>query len=292
MNEPRWDIRGKTCMITGPTAGIGRATAISLARLGANLVLVCRNRGRGEEVVRGIRQETGNEEVELMIADLSSQQSIRGLAEAFLATQRPLHVLINNAGVFNLRHSVTIDGVETVFAVNHLAYFLLTLLLLDRLKASAPARIVNVASDAHHWGSLDFDDLGGERRYRPMKIYGQSKLANIVFTYELARRLEGTGVSVNCLHPGAVGTQLGSNNGWLAAVLLPVIRPFLRTAEKGAETSIWLASSPDVQGVSGKYFADRREKRSSRESVAPEIARRLWAVSAEMTGLAPEAASA
>ncbi|MGH7821709.1 MAG: SDR family oxidoreductase [Candidatus Binatia bacterium] len=284
MSEASWDIRGKTCLITGPTAGIGRETALALAERGANLVLVCRNRARGDETVREIREKTANEQVELMIADLSSQEEIRRLAGAFLATQRPLHVLINNAGVFNLRRSTTVDGIETVFAVNHLAYFLLTMLLLERLKESAPARIVNVASDAHHWGTLDFDDLGGERRYRPMKIYGQSKLANIAFTYELARRLEGTGVTVNCLHPGAVGTRLGSNNGWVAGMLLPLLRPFMRTPEKGAETSIYLASSPEVRGVSGKYFFDCRERRSSRESQDAEVGSRLWKLSEQLTG--------
>jgi NAD(P)-dependent dehydrogenase (short-subunit alcohol dehydrogenase family) len=284
-----WTIAGKTVMITGATAGIGRVTARELARMGANLVLVCRNRARGEETVREIRAAAGNEEVELMIADLASRAEIRRLAEGFLATRRPLHVLVNNAGIFNLRRETTADGIEAVFAVNHLAYFLLTSLLLDRLRESAPARIVNVASDAHHWGTIDFADLQAERRYRSMGVYGRSKLANILFTYELAKRLEGSGVTVNCLHPGAVGTQLGSNNGWIARVLLPLLRPLMRTPEHGAETSIHLASSPEVEGVSGRYFVDRREKRSSPESYDAEVARRLWETSERMTGLASAA---
>jgi NAD(P)-dependent dehydrogenase (short-subunit alcohol dehydrogenase family) len=169
--------------------------------------------------------------------------------------------------------------------VNHLAYFLLTCLLLDRLKTSAPARIVNVASDAHRFGSMDFDDLGGERSYRTMRVYGQSKLANILFTYELARRLQGTGVTVNCLHPGAVATGLGKNNGGWAKVVIGMLRPFFRTPGSGAATSIYLASSPQVDGISGKYFSNCKEARSSKESYDVAAARRLWEISERMTGL-------
>jgi len=277
---------GRTCMITGATSGIGRATAVMLAQLGATLVLVCRDRTRGAETVAEIRATTGNQAVELMLADLASQQSIRACARDFLSTGRPLHVLVNNAGVVNLQRTLTADGIETVFAVNHLAYFLLTELLLDRLKSSAPARVVNVASDAHRWGTMNFDDLGGERGYKVMRIYGQSKLANILFTYELARRLEGTSVTVNCLHPGAVGTGLGKNNGAWARVLIGMLRPFFRTPEGGAATSIYLASSAEVEGVTGKYFVDCKPKRSSRASYDEPTARRLWDVSAQMAGLA------
>ena len=286
-----WSIEGKTCMITGPTAGIGRVTARELARRGANLVLVARSRARAEETVRDIRERTPGANLEVMIADLASQAEIRRLADAFLATNRPLHVLVNNAGVFNLRRELTPDGIEATLAVNHLAYFLLTLLVLPRLRESAPARIVNVASDAHRWGTIGFDDLQGERSYRAMKIYGRSKLANILFTSELARRLEGSGVTVNCLHPGAVGTQLGSNNGAIAKLLMPIARLFLRTPEKGAETTIYLASSPEVEGVSGDYFADGKPRRSSREACDADVARRLWRVSEQMTGLAATAAA-
>jgi NAD(P)-dependent dehydrogenase (short-subunit alcohol dehydrogenase family) len=179
---------------------------------------------------------------------------------------------------------LTEDGIETTFAVNHLAYFLLTHLMEPKLRASAPARIVNVASEAHRSGSIDFDDLGGERSYRSMRIYGRSKLANILFTYELARRLEGTRVTVNCLHPGAVATRLGSQNGAIARFLIGLLRPFLRTPEAGAETVVHLAASPDVEGVSGKYFIDRHEARSSEESRDPAVAHRLWELSARMTG--------
>ncbi len=278
-------LSGKTCMITGASSGIGRATALELACMGARLILVCRDRSRGEEAATAIRRQTGNDAIALMLADLSSQRSIRQLASDFLSTGQPLHVLINNAGVVNIKRSLTIDGIETVFAVNHLAYFLLTHLLLDRLTASAPARIVNVASDAHKFGTLDFDNLQGERSYRVMGIYGQSKLANILFTYELARRLTETKVTVNCLHPGAVATGLGKNNGTWAKVVIAMLGPFFRTPAAGAATSIYLASSPDVERVSGRYFVNCRETRSSKASYDATAARRLWDISAQMTGV-------
>ncbi len=207
-------------MITGASSGIGRETALALAQLGAKLVLICRDRARGADTAAEIRGKTGNEDIRVLLADLSSQQSIRQVAAEFLNTGAPLHVLVNNAGVVNLSRTLTVDGIETVFALNHLAYFLLTNLLLDRLRASAPARVVNVASHAHHWGALDFDNLQGERSFRAMRIYGQSKCANIMFTYELARRLQGSSVTANCLHPGAVATGLGKNNGAWARVLI------------------------------------------------------------------------
>jgi NAD(P)-dependent dehydrogenase (short-subunit alcohol dehydrogenase family) len=283
--QPEQTMTGKTCMITGASSGIGRATALALAAMRAQLILVCRDRGRGEDTVGEIAARTGNRSVQLLLADLSSQASIRQLADTFLATGQPLHVLVNNAGIVNLKRSLTVDGVESVFAVNHLAYFLLTLLLLDRLKASTPARIVNVASDAHRFSGINFDDLGGERRYRTMRTYGQSKLANILFTYELARRLEGTGVTVNCLHPGTVATGLGKNNGSWAKGLIGMLKPFFRTPEAGAATSILLASSPQLQGVSGKYFSNCKEARSSNASYDETTRRRLWEISAQMTGI-------
>jgi len=271
-------------MITGATSGIGRASALELGRMGAKLVLVCRNRERGEELLREI-QRAGNPEVELMIADLESQAQIRKLAEDFLATRKPLHVLMNNAGVFNMKRALTSDGLETVFAVNHLAYFMLTLLLLDRILESAPARIINIASDLHKRATLKFDDLGGERSYGGMSSYGQSKLANVVFTYELARRLAGTGVTVNCVHPGGVATNLARNNGALATVAWKLIGAFMKSPEDGARTQIYLASSPEVEGVTGKYFIDSKEAPSSAESHDANVARRLWEVSAKMIGV-------
>ncbi len=287
MATPLADLRGKSCMITGASSGLGRITALELARMGAALTLVCRDRLRGEKVIAEIRRQTGNQ-AKLMLADLSVQQSIRTLASDFLARGEPLHILVNNAGLFNLKRELTTDGRETVFAVNHLSYFMLTMLLLDRIKQSAPARIVNVASAAHLWGRIDFDDLEGARRYRSRQSYGQSKLANILFTYELARRLAGTGVTVNCAHPGAVATGLGANNGALAKLLMPLIGLFMRSPEQGAATQIYLAASPEVEGISGKYFIDCKAGQSSPESYDTGVARRLWEVSARMTGVAAQ----
>ena len=276
---------GRVCVVTGASSGIGRATARALACLGATLAVVCRDRGRGEETVAALRTESGNAAVALFLADLSSQAEIRRLAAELSECYPAVHVLVNNAGVVNLRRSTTVDGIETVFAVNHLAYFLLTHLLLERLRGSAPARIVNVASDAHRFGTIDLDDLGHARRYRAMRVYGSSKLANILFTYELARRLEGTRVTANCLHPGAVATRLGQNNGRLATALTKLLRPFFRTPEQGAATAIYLASSPAVEGVSGRYFVDCKEARSSRASYDTDLALRLWHASARLTGI-------
>ncbi len=277
---------GKVCVLTGGTSGIGRETAIALAGMGARLGLVCRDRRRGDDTLAEIRAKTGSTAVALHEADLSSQASIRAVAAALLATYPRIDVLVNNAGVVQLGYTTTVDGIETVFATNHLGYFLLTSLLLERLRASAPARIVNVASDAHRWGSIDFDDLGHEKRYRTLRVYGDSKLANVLFTYELARRLAGSGVTVNCLHPGAVATRLGQNNGRVATLLTQVLRPFFRTPAQGAATSIHLASSPAVEGQSGLYFANRKARRSSKRSYDEAVAGRLWDVSAAMTGLA------
>ena len=276
---------GRVCVVTGASSGIGRATAQALARLGATLALVCRDRGRGEEAIAALRAEPGKAAVALFLADLSSQAEIRRVAAQLCERYPAIHVLVNNAGVINLRRSTTVDGIETVFAVNHLAYFLLTHLLVARLRASAPARIVNVASDAHRFGRIDLGDLGHARRYRAMRVYGTSKLANILFTYELARRLDGTGVTANCLHPGAVATRLGRNNGRLATAVTRLLRPFFRTPEQGAATAIYLASSPAVEGVSGKYFVDCREARSSGVSYDESLARRLWDASARLSGI-------
>jgi NAD(P)-dependent dehydrogenase (short-subunit alcohol dehydrogenase family) len=279
-------LHDRVCLVTGATSGIGRATAFELARRGATLGLVARDRGRGEETLAAIRGETGSDRVRLFLADLSVQADIRRVAAELLAAYPAIHVLVNNAGVVNLRYSTTADGIETVFAVNHLAYFLLTNLLLARLRASAPARIVNVASEVHRIGKIDFDDLGHEHAYKTMRVYGTSKLANLLFTYELARRLDGTGVTVNAVHPGAVATRLGQNNGRIATLLTRFLAPFFRSPERGAETSILLATAPELAAVSGRYFVNRREARSSRASHDAAAARRLWDVSAAMTGLA------
>ena len=283
------DLQGKVCVVTGASSGIGRAAALALARLGATVALVCRNRERAEETQATIRTQTGNDAVNFFLADLSSQDQIRRLAQELLSRYPHIHVLINNAGIINLNRSTTVDGIEAVFAINHLAYFLFTNLLLERLIASKPSRIINVASGAHRWGTLDFSDLQNERRYRPFEVYGQSKLCNILFTRELARRISGTGVTANCLHPGGVATGLGWNNGWWAVLIAKALRPFLRTAEQGADTVVYVATSPVGDGMSGKYFDNRRERQPSPAAQDDTVAQRLWQISAELTGLPPSA---
>ena len=278
-------MRGKVCLVTGGSSGIGKATALGLANMGATVIVVGRDRSRGEAAVTEIKQKSNNDAVDLMLADLSSQASIRRLAEDFKDRYQQLHVLINNAGVFTSKHTVTVDGIETTFAVNHLAPFLLTNLLLDVLKASAPARIINITSSGERSGTINFDNLQGEGRYSGFQAYNQSKLAMILFTYELARKLEGTGVTVNCVHPGVVVTNLGRGSSGAFGLLLRLMRPFFSSPEKGAETPIYLASSPEVEGVSGKYFAKKAEAKSSERSYDTVTARRLWQVSAELTKL-------
>ena len=283
-------MRGRTVVITGATSGIGRAAADVLAERGATLGLVARNPELGERALGELRQRTGNDAIRLFLADLSSQQEVRRLADELLDAYPQIHVLFNNAGVVNLRRETTVDGYETTFAVNHLAYYLLTRLLLGRIRASSPARIVNVASDAHRASRLDWDDLQSQRSYRAMGVYGRSKLANLLITSELARRLDGTGVTVNAAHPGWVGTGFGANNGLMGQLITSLASWFARTPEKGAETPLWLATSPDLDGVSGQYFYDCREHRSSRASHEADAQQRLWKQSAELVGLPPEAA--
>jgi NAD(P)-dependent dehydrogenase (short-subunit alcohol dehydrogenase family) len=283
-------LRDRVCLVTGASGGIGFVAARELARLGAKLLLVCRDGERGERTVNEIVGATGNRSVELLLADLSSQAEIRRLARRLLSTRRPLHVLLNNAGVVMMKRTLTVDGIETTFAVNHLAPFLLTNLLCERLIESAPARIVTVASDAHRLRGvrIRFSDLQGERDYRPMRAYGQSKLANILFTRELARRLAGTSVTANCLHPGMVATRLGANNGLLARVLLVLLKPFSSSVDQGADTSVYLCSSSEVEGETGKYFAARKQSRANRAACSDEDAARLWDVSERMVGLDPQ----
>jgi retinol dehydrogenase-12 len=275
-------MKGKTCIVTGATHGIGLVTARELARMGAAVVIVSRDPGLCEATTARIRQETGSPSVEYMAADLSSQAEIRRLAQTFLARQRRLDVLVNNAGAFFLRRQLSVDGIEMTFALDHLNYFLLTHLLLDLLKASAPARIVNVASDSHRGARIDFEDLQGERKYSGFKAYGQAKLGNVLFTYELARRLEGSGVTINALHPGFVATNIGRNNGPLARLAMPLAQLKAITPEEGARTSLYLATSPEVEGVSGKYYTREQAVPSDPTSYDLEAAQRLWKVSSEM----------
>jgi NAD(P)-dependent dehydrogenase (short-subunit alcohol dehydrogenase family) len=277
---------GRTCLVTGATSGIGKATAAGLARLGADLVLVARDRARAEATVAEIKAATGNPRIELLVADLASQASIRQAVQEYRRGHDRLHVLVNNAGGFWATRHSTVDGLEWTFAVNHLAYFLLTNLLLELLVASAPARIVNVTSSAQAIGDIHLDDLQFQRRYRGQAAYNQSKLANVLFTYELARRLEGSGVTVNCGVPGVTRTNFGrDDSGAVMRLLTPLGRPFMRSPEQGADTVVWLASSPEVEGVTGGYYASGRARRSSRRSYDTELAGRLWRVSEELTGL-------
>ena len=275
---------GRICVVTGATRGIGRATAEGLAQLGATVVLLARRPEDGAKVSREIASTSPVSPV-VLPADLSSQHSIREAAHELGRLHPHLHVLINNAGVFTWQREVTVDGIEMQFAVNHLAYFLLTNLLLDQLKAGAPSRIINVSSGAHAGSRIDFDDLQGLRSYHGSRAYGQSKLANILFTYELARRLAGSGITVNCLHPGVIATGLLAEYMGAPRVGRALASTFGAKPERGAQTSIYLATSPEVEGVTGKYFENRREVRSSRESYDEAAARRLWEVSESITGL-------
>ena len=278
-------MRGKICLVTGGTAGIGAATARGLAQREATVVIIGRNEQLGVARVRQLKEETGNSAVELMLADLSSQQEIRRLAREFTERYSRLDVLVNNAGALFMSRRQSVDGIEMTFALNHLSYFLLTNLLLDMLEACAPARIVNVASDAHEGATIDVAALQGTVGLFGMKAYGQSKLANVLFTYELARRLAGTGVTVNTLHPGVVGSGFGMNNGWLAALGMRLIHRFSLSPEEGAETSIYLATSPEVAGVTGKYFVKKSPVPSSKATYDVDVARRLWELSEQLTGL-------
>jgi NAD(P)-dependent dehydrogenase (short-subunit alcohol dehydrogenase family) len=278
-------MHGKVCVVTGATSGIGLVTAEVLARQGATLIVVARNPERGAATVDRLRQETGNAAVELLVADLSVQAQVRQLASDIQRRFPRLDVLINNAGALFSRRQVSSDGIEMTFALNHLAYFLLTHLLLDSLKASASARIVNVASEAHRRSRLDFADLQGQHRYGAWRAYGRSKLANILFTYELARRLVGTSVVANALHPGFVATNFGRNNPGVMTLALRLLQLTAMSSEEGAQTITYLASSSEVNGITGKYFVKKKAVRSSRVSYDRADAERLWQVSAGLTGL-------
>jgi len=277
---------GKAVLITGGTGGIGKATAIGLARLGARVGIVGRDPERAAAAAADIRSASGNEGVDVFTADMSSQAEVRRLAAEVLDTYPRLDVLVNNVGGFWAHRHVTADGLEHTFAVNHLAPFLLTNLLLERLEASAPARVVTVSSGAQSMGRIDFDDLQGARNYSGQRAYNQSKLANVMFTYELARRLEGTGVTANVLHPGVTRTDFGAEDqAWYFSKMSWLARRFMKSPAGGAETPIHLASSPELEGVSGRYFANRTAKDSNKLSYDVEEAARLWQASADLVGI-------
>jgi NAD(P)-dependent dehydrogenase (short-subunit alcohol dehydrogenase family) len=279
-----------TVVITGGNTGIGKETAVGLARAGMHVVITSRDRGRGNAAVDDIRARAESDAVEVMALDLADFASIRRFAEDFLARHDRLDVLINNAGLVQTSRSETVDGFETTFGVNHLGPFLLTQLLLDRIRASAPSRVVVVSSHAHKGArqGLDFDDLQSEGSYSGFRVYGKTKLANIYFARELARRLEGTGVTANALHPGFVASRFGRDGdiGWMGNIGMPLARPFAISSEKGARTSIYVASSPELSGVTGGYFYKCKPSTPSKAALDDEAARRLWAVSEELVASA------
>jgi NAD(P)-dependent dehydrogenase (short-subunit alcohol dehydrogenase family) len=275
---------GRTALITGASGGIGQATALGLRAMGAHVAITGRDRDRTEAAARVIRAAGGG--VDVFVADLSAQVEVRRLAAEVLERLGPIHVLVNNVGGYwNTRH-VTADGLERTFALNHLAPFLLTDLLVDRLAQSAPARVVTVASHAHTMGRIDFDDLQGESSYSGGRAYNQSKLANVLFTYELARRLQGISITANAVHPGMVRTSFGAEDpGGTQRRLDPFIRPFMKSRARGAITSVHVASSPELEHTTGHYFANSRPRRSSERSYDEAVAARLWQVSADLVGV-------
>ncbi|MBV8461867.1 MAG: SDR family oxidoreductase [Acidimicrobiales bacterium] len=287
------DMEGKTVVVTGGNSGIGFETAAALAGMGARVLLTARNADKGRAALSAIAQRTdGAAQAQLVTFDLGDFSSVRRGAAEILEQAPRLDVIVNNAGLVLSERTQTVEGLEATFAVNHLGPFLLTNLLLDRVRASAPARIVNVASTAHASArkGIPFDDLQSERYYRPMRVYGQSKLANMLFTLELARRLEGTGVTANSLHPGTVRTGYGADGDarGLLAFGIKISSPFFLSPAKGARTSVYLASSPDVAGVSGEYFVDCKPKQPRAWAQDPDAARRLWQVSEELVGLSTQ----
>lgn len=279
-------MKGKRVVLTGASRGIGRETALALGRMGADLTLVVRDAERGNAVAAEVRALGGGGEVEVLVADLSSMADVRRVGAEILAKHDRIDVLVNNAGALLMERQQTKDGFEATFATNHLAYFLLTKLLLDAVEKAPAGRIVNVASEAHRRGSLKLDDLMGEKRYVGWAAYSTSKLANILFTTELARRLEGTSVTANSLHPGVIASGFARNNKGIVGLLAKLAAPFLMSSEDGAKTTIFLATDPSVAGVSGKYFAKSKEAKPSRAARDASLAKRLWEVS---EGLVSEA---
>ena len=280
-----FNINNKNILITGATSGIGKAATLRLAEMGANIYFIARNKIKAKNLSQEIERLTGRK-VKYFIADLSSLKNIEDVVSEFQSMGIPLHILLNNAGLINNQRKETVDGYEEVFAINHLAYFYLTYLLLDRLKADPPSRVINVSSGAHAFvKGFDFNDVQAKENYKPFQVYGYSKLANILFTKKLSTILESENITVNCLHPGVVGTSFGQNNGKLQKLLFYIAKPFMRTSEKGAETSIYLCSSPEVSDISGQYFYNCSIVKTTKWAQSKEDADRLWDLSKQLTGI-------
>ena len=276
------DMHGKTVLITGANNGIGKASAEALGKMGANLILVCRNAEKAKAAITDI-EKAGAKNVELLVGDMGSQADIRRIAAEVQAKHDRLDVLLNNAGVLVTDRRETVNGIEETLAINHLGYFLLTTLLVDLLKKSAPARVVSVSSAVHANATMNWDDIQFKKGWSAFGTYAHSKLCNVLFTRELARRLEGTRVTANCLHPGVIASGFGRTDGGLIAFAISLGKPFLLTPEKGARTQVWLSSSPEVEGVTGKYFDKCKEKWPSKAAQEPGAPERLWAISEELT---------
>ena len=275
-------MNGKVCLVTGATDGIGKVSARVLAELGAKVIIVGRNPEKSAIVLAELRSNSGNENIDLLIADLAVMQEVRDLAEQVISRYDRIDVLLNNAGGYFTKHEITSDGLEMTFALNHMSYFLLTNKLMELLKYSAPARIVNVSSDAHYGVDMEFENLNGEQEYKAWKAYQKSKLANVLFTYELLKKVPGN-ITVNCLHPGFVATNFGHNNGGFFGPVLKIAQRISAIdPEEGAKTSIFLCSAPEVKGVSGKYFYKCQPKTSSRESRNMDTGKRLWQISSDI----------
>ena len=282
MNE---NLENKVCLITGATNGIGQESAKALNNMGAEIVFVARNEEKGNFLKQQLKNDSGRDAT-MIIANLSSQAEVKRAANEFLALEKPLDILLNNAGIMNRERNETVDGLEEVFSVNHLAYFTLSLMLLDKLKQTENSRVVNVASGAHQFvKDMNFDDLQSEKTFKPLQVYGQSKLANILFTKSLSEKLLNSGVTVNCLHPGFVSTGIGSNNKGIWNLLMFLAKPFAKRTNKGAETSIYLCSSPAVKNISGEYFVDCTVEKVSEAANDPKQAEKLWDISVELAGL-------
>ena len=279
-------VEGKNCLITGATSGIGRSTALALSKMGANIFFIARNADKAEELREEIKEISGKSP-HVIIGDLSSLKQIKKVAEEYKYLNEPIDILLNNAGIMNTERRVTEDGLEEVFAVNHLAYFLLTNLLIDEVLRSSVKRVVNVSSDAHRFlKSINFDDLQSEKEFKMFTVYGQSKLANILFTKKLSTLYQDRGLTTNCLHPGFVSTSIGKQNkSIIGNLLFNLARPFARTSKKGAETSIYLCSSPEVSDISGEYFFDCKIKETSEGAKNLSDADKLWKISSDLTGI-------